>query len=361
MAEPRLFVSMTDFATATELVALKLDGSKTAGFQLDDPDTVVTVSAGRAFALERTKSRVHPLDDDGNQMGTIDLSSAVPAASSQNPHDVVIASGTTPLKAYVPLYDSGHLAVLDMSTGTLAKTIDLTGYADSADTDGGVEPDYAWFDSIRNRLWFTLARIDLGTITAPDYQLACTGKSLLMAIDVSNDSFVDLNGSAPGEGLELLHVAPTSVHYSESDDTLYVLSSGCFQNGASGRSALGVNAIKLSDLSQKEALSVAGDVFYSTLLWNPEVTLVQSFAGFTEEWHQWKSSETALGMLVDFVPGSATSDGQGMVYGVDTVSDGTTTTFQVVGVNPTSGARKVITEDPFTSGLGYTSGSTYRP
>ncbi|MEZ4370430.1 MAG: hypothetical protein R3B07_06375 [Polyangiaceae bacterium] len=360
-SDPRLFVSVTDFATATELVALKLDGSKTASLELSDPDSVVSVSGNRAFALERTSGLVHPLDADGNSTGTIDLSGAVPSASSQNPHDVVIAAGSSPLKAYVPLYDSGHLAVLNLDNDTLVKTIDLTGYTDALDTDGGVEPDYAWFDSTRNRVWFTLARIDLSTIVAPDYQLACTGKSLLMAIDASDDSVVDLNGSAAGDGIELLHVGPTSVHYSAADDTLYILSSGCFGSGATERSALGVNAIKLSDLSQTEALKPTGDAFYSTLLWNPDAALIQSFAGFNEEWHSWRATDSALGALVSFVPGSATTDGNGTLYGVDTVSDGTTTTFEVVSVDASNGTRSVLVQNPFTSALSYTSGSAYRP
>ncbi|MCA9627232.1 MAG: hypothetical protein KC766_06185 [Myxococcales bacterium] len=359
---PRLFVSATDFATATEVVALTLDGTQTARLELDDPDSVVTVSGGRAFALERTAAVVHPLDVDGAATGSsIDLGTAVASASSQNPHDVVVATGTSPLKAYVPLYDAGHVAVLNLDDNTLTKTIDLTGFGDTLDTDGGVEPDYAWFDSSRNRIWFTLARIDLSTIIAPDYQLACTGRSLLMALDVTDDSIVDLNGSDPGVGLELLHVAPTSVHYVESSDTLYVLSSGCFGNGASARSSLGVNAIKLSDLHQTEALAPAGDAFYSTLLWNPDQVLLQSFAGFTEEGHSWNTTDSTLGAQVSFVPDAATTDGQGTLYGVDTVSDGTNTTFEVVRVDAATGARSVIAQNPFTSGLGYTGSSTFRP
>lgn len=361
VSEPRLFVSVTDYATASEIVALRLDGTRTASLELTDPDSVVSVSAGRAFAIERTAAVIHPLDGDGMSTGNIDLSGAVASASSQNPHDVVIAAGTAPLKAYVPLYDAGHLAVLNLDDNTLTKTIDLTSYADTLDTDGGVEPDYAWFDSARNRLWFTLARIDLTTIVAPDYQLACTSKSLLMAIDVTDDSLVDLNGSEAGVGVELLHVAPTSTHYAASTDTLYVLSSGCFSGSAGTRTNLGVNAIKLSDLTQSEALAPTGDAFYATMLWNPEGALIQSFAGFTEEWRTWKPTESALGALVSFVPGSATTDGEGTLYGVDSIFDGSNTTFEVVSVDATSGTRSVIVSNPFTTTLEYTGSSSYRP
>ncbi|MCA9645366.1 MAG: hypothetical protein KC492_31960, partial [Myxococcales bacterium] len=87
----------------------------------------------------------------------------------------------------------------------------------------------------------------------------------------------------------------------------------------------------------------------------------QSFVGFTEEWHSWKPAETTLGALVAFVPGSTTTDGNGTLYGVDSVSDGSTTTFEVVSVDATNGTRSVVTQNPFATSLAYTSGSTYRP
>src|SRR5690606_4291195 len=120
-----------------------------------------------------------------------------------------------------------------LEAGSVTSTIDFSSAQDAADTDGGSEPDYAWFDSARNRVWFTLARIDISTIVAPDYQLACTGSSLLMAIDATSGQLVDLNGAGPGVGFELTNVAPTSIHYAAASDTLYVLSSGCFEDSGS--------------------------------------------------------------------------------------------------------------------------------
>jgi len=335
----------------------------TQRLNLSDSDAVTVVDAGQAFVLERVADKLHILGEDGESLSVIDLSTAVSGAPSQNPHGVVVVPGSAPRSAYVPLYASNHMALVDLEAGSVTNTVDFSGYQDSADTDGGSEPDYAWFDSARNRVWFTLARIDISSIVAPDYQLACTSKGLLMAIDATSGEIVDLNGAAPGAGFELTNVAPTSVHYAVETDTLYLLSSGCFEDKGSGltRRSHGVEAIKLDSMTSSVVLSPPADAFYARLLWTPSGALIQSFVGFTEQWHRWNPTETLLGELVAFMPSSVAHDDQGNIYGLEEDSSGGGTKITLVQVAADTGARSVIAEDPFTSGLPFISGSAYRP
>src|SRR5690606_18544859 len=159
------------------------------------------------------------------------------------------------------------------------------------------------------------------------------------------------------------NVAPTSIHYAAANDTLYVLSSGCFEDSGSAlaRRSHGVEAIQLDSMTSSIRLSPPADAFYGRLLWTPSGALIQSFAGFTEQWNRWNPTETALGELVTFMPSSVTHDGDGNLFGLEVDSSGAAPKITLVQISADTGARSVIAEDPFQSGLPFTSSSAYRP
>ncbi len=354
---PTLIAAITDYNSATEFVSVSLNGDVHPALRVSDGDAISAVSGEHAFVIERNNAVLHQLDAQGAATQTIDLNGSVPDFHYLNPVGIAVAASGT---AYVPLQVASRLAVVNLASGSVTSTIDLSEFQHDDDTDGSAEPDHIWYDAARNRVWLTLGRIDLNTPAAPDYQLMCVGSSsLLLARDLDTDTWVDLNGTADGVALDLGQVNPTAVHYHAATDTLYVLNTGCMESERTGH---GIVSVNLGTLAVTPEVSFTGGEFYAQLAWLPDGALIKRFAGFNTEWVRWAPGTSALGALVDFMPTSAVAGADGQLYGVDALSSGSGDSFQVVRVAPTDGERTLIAADPFTSDdLDYLIGTSYRP
>jgi DNA-binding beta-propeller fold protein YncE len=105
-----------------------------------------------------------------------------------NPHDLVVAA---PDKAYVTLYESPELLIVDPSVGAscagfVRGSIDLGALADA---DGIPEADIAGI--VGGRLFVALQRLDR------DFFLQPTDFSSVAVIDVASDALVDVDPSTP--------------------------------------------------------------------------------------------------------------------------------------------------------------------
>lgn len=106
-----------------------------------------------------------------------------------NPHDIVVVA---PDKAYVTLYETPRLLIVDPSTnercdGFVRGEIDLGAFADA---DGIPEMDQMALRG--DRLYVSLQRLDRPNVFRP------TDASVLAVVDVNTDELVDAEPSSPG-------------------------------------------------------------------------------------------------------------------------------------------------------------------
>lgn len=107
------------------------------------------------------------------------------ASIGLNPSDLLRIDGT---KAYVSLYESNALLVCHPLTGAVARTIDLSAFADA---DGKVEMDQ--MVRVGNRAFVALQKLDRRVVP-----WAVTGTSSLVVIDTDTDTVVDADPDRPG-------------------------------------------------------------------------------------------------------------------------------------------------------------------
>ncbi len=342
-APARLLVAGTDFASATEIATIDLDGDQLIGsVTVNDGDAVPAASGGRGFVLERTNDVVHVLGADGKLAQSIDVGggdAGVPA----NPTGVVAIGD----QAWVTLYGQNAIAVLDLASGDKSSELDLSAFHQASDADGVVDVGTPIHDPASNRVYFTLARIDRTTIAPPDFQLACpTQPSLLLAIDAGTGALVDLNGAASGEAIELALKNPVDVAI--EDGRLLVLSAGCFASGA--RTGHGVEAVDLASGATSVALTPADESFFARmLLVGTNAALINRFdPTFAEYWSLWTTTETTLGADIDGIPAAPSYDGAGYLLGVVVESTDGGASVRVVRHAMNGGAKTTVVENPWT-------------
>jgi hypothetical protein len=310
VATPLLLAAGTDFTATTEVGVVDLNGaSVTEHLTFDDGDAVPAASGGVGFVLERTNDRVHVLGADGKIARTVDVQAA-PTGSA--------VSGR---KAYVLLYATNDIAVVDVDAGTVAKRIDLSRFQASGDSDGAIDMDDIVFDATDNRAYVSVGRIDLNTIQAPNYELACpTWNGLVVGIDTTTDAVVDLNGASDGEAAELSLVSPSGIHLDMAQNRVIVLSSGCMSpgDGGSTRTRQGVEAVNLATGAVTVLLAPDNQDYLNRLvLVGGGQALLNTFDDVgTEHWYDWTLGAAALGAELNDVPSTPSFDGAGGLLGI---------------------------------------------
>jgi DNA-binding beta-propeller fold protein YncE len=122
--------------------------------------------------------------------------------NGMNPHDLAIVA---PNKAYVTLYESTELLIVDPSVGAscagfVRGSIDLSALADD---DGIPEMDTAAV--VEGRLFVTLQRLDRNAFFQP------SDFSSVAVIDIASDTLLDADPSTPGpDGIRLARTNPFS-------------------------------------------------------------------------------------------------------------------------------------------------------
>jgi len=307
---PLLLAAGTDFTATTEVGVVDVGGaSVTEHLTFDDGDAVPAASGGVGFVLERTNDVIHVLGADGKIAHTVDMQAAPTGGA------------VTGRKAYVLLYATNDIAVVDVDAGTVTKHIDLSSFQASGDSDGAIDMDDIVFDAAENRAYVTLGRIDLNTIQAPNFELACpTWNGLVVGIDATTDAVVDLNGASDGEAAELSLVSPSGIHLDSAQNRVVVLSSGCMTpgDGGSTRTRQGVEAVDLATGAVTVLLAPDNQDYLNRLvLVGGGQALLNTFDDLgTEHWYDWTLGAAALGADLTDVPSMPSFDGAGGLLGI---------------------------------------------
>lgn len=175
------FVTATDFETGSfgtvDLQSREVILPAGSSRQIN-ADAIARVDGDRLYVVNRfglTGDSVQARDPQAGYSLLWDCSTG----AGTNPHDIAFAA---PDKAYVTLYDSTELLVIDPSVGPdcngfVRETIDLSPYADS---DGIPEMDA--MQIVGDVLYVTLQRLDRDAFFSPN------GKGMVVAIDTQTDS-----------------------------------------------------------------------------------------------------------------------------------------------------------------------------
>lgn len=342
-AVPRLLVGATDFSTSAEIATVDLDAEEvTSSVGFEDQDAVPAASAGWAFALERTNDVVHVLDASGRIERSLDMRGG--------PID-----GPVGEKAYVLLFNTNRVAVVDLTSAEIRKFIDLGAYLDPADADGAVDMDAAFYDAEHGHVYVTLGRYDRTTYLSPAGLRCPDVPALLVAIDVETDELVDLGGAGADGAVELELVAPASLAFDAERNRLLLLSSGCALNSEGA----GVEAFTLGQSATEVLLrNPDGQPFLNRIIViSRDLALVNGFSDDGEFWSRWDPDEDELGDPLAGVP-MALSYGGGRLYGVVSATlDDETTHFDVVSFDVEDGAGDVVVSDPWKSALPFVAAS----
>jgi hypothetical protein len=315
-----LLVAGTDY-TRTEVVSITLQPAAIGDATVfSDGDTVLTSSGGLGFALERTNDFVN-LMEGGKVKAEFDLHQA--------------GTDTAPLarnKAYVGLYDASLISILNLSSGTVSRVLDMSQFNYSGDADGSADIQAGVYDPHKNIVYFLLQRIDLTSIVPPDYSLPCSAENaLVVGIDSSTDAIVDLNGTADGKAFELSLVNPVTMAISSDGNTLTMLAQGCYDSGTHVKS--GVETLDLTTLSSKIAYAYTGTDYLGDLIVTGTTSALLSDSG----WFPLDLATGALGTAFAGAPDAATFDGTDLI-GISVTGK----VGAVVRYNLTSGVRTTI-------------------
>jgi hypothetical protein len=306
--------------TTSELAAVDLARGCVLGRStLGDTDTVPRASNGRGFVVERTNGALDVISARGGVDRRVDLHGGDGGTQPLNPHDVVFVPSVS--KAYVSLYAASGIAVVDVASGAVTRTIDLSSLLDPSDADGSVDADVGFYDAVTGRVYFALQRTDLTTTYAPPYQLACPPvPSLLVAIDPATDTLVDANGTAAGKAIELGLVAPADVAFDPANRRALLVANGCVKAGDGGTRRVlgGVEAVNLDTGATSVLYAPASQDFLSHIaLLGSGAAVLQAFdATFATLWNRWSPSSSALGAPLSGVPEQAVAEGTDSLVGV---------------------------------------------
>jgi len=318
-AATQLLVQASDYVNSKgEIVSVTIaSGAVGDGAIYEDSDLVATSSAGIGFAIERTNDKLHQLDA-GKISKTFDLKDG----GSNEP-----VTGT---KAYVPFYNQSYIAVLDLGAGKVSRRIDLNEYNAPGDSDHSADISEGVYDPNSKIAYFLLQRIDLNAIKAPTYQLPCANyNALIVAIDTRIDDVVDLNGEAPGKGIQLKLANPNSLSMNKSGDTLYVLGNGCFEAG--NKTKHGVEVVDLSDGSTTVAYQATGNDYLGRMIMTVGAdALIQSLDdSYATHWHKIDIAQGTLGNEIANVPQAPSFDGTDLLGVEVTAKVGKVVRYQI--------------------------------
>ena len=366
---------LSNNASQSELVAFNVVTRQVDG-RLVYPGFIGTtaIGPGAPWLLEQAADVVARLDPaapwEATSSWNVALDDMIDGGDSySDPDAVVVGAGS---KAYVLRYTRNEIAVLDAAApadgGAPLKTIDLSGQL-QAGGDAIVEMSAGVYVPGKQLVYVVLANINRANVANAGFNLLCSDTHpTVVAIDVTTDTLVDLNGSAPGVGLALTGYDPgmgqSSLAYDAESDRLLVLESGCNQlDDAGGVGPLVGREIEELSLFTGEArtlldLNAAG--FPSDLVYiDAHRALVQlDFSGA----YAWDPTTAALGPAVPNAPDSFAWDGVANLVGIRARvdADGGTGT-DVISVRMADGNVTLLGQDPFSLAGGFPSGAQLWP
>jgi hypothetical protein len=271
-------------------------------------DAAPAAGVGRGFLMLRSDSKVLVLDAARPWIAAKTIDVGADAAMGTNPH-AVVDTGT---KAYVALYGTNRLAIIDPAAGTITGQVDLSAFADPRDPDGLVDVFDGVYDAAKHRAYFLLQRTDQWELAvAPDFVNTCLPVSpVVIGIDTATDAVVDLNGAAAGNAIELLGKNPGALVPNLTGGTLMVVEAGCHDPAEAGapadannggaslpRRGRGIEAVDLAAGTSAWLYEHTQPERLDNLVW---VDAAHAFVGiadatFTTHWFAWDPTKTALG------------------------------------------------------------------
>ncbi|GIW39474.1 MAG: hypothetical protein KatS3mg076_0051 [Candidatus Binatia bacterium] len=174
------FVVVTDFQTGS-FATVSLDDfsvTRASPERQVHSDAVVRVAGNRVYVVNRIfADNIQILDPEAGFATVVQCSTG----NGTNPHDILVLDGE---KAYVTLYDTGKLLVVDPEPAPdcsdfVRGEIDLSAFADA---DGNPEPDQMAF--VGGRVFVSIQRLDRNNFFVP------AGAAALLEIDPEKDEVV---------------------------------------------------------------------------------------------------------------------------------------------------------------------------
>lgn len=342
----------SDYADFAEVIAYDIKNKKVLGnLVLSEQDSLISTDQGRGFVLER------PF----NKMGRIlilkqdrpwEIDASIDLGDKVTPYTAVVPSNS---KAYVVMYASNELAVVDLQTKNKTGEIDLSEFVDAADDDGLVEPVDAVFDPSTNRAYILLQRTNLTwkQTTTGQWALLCnTVKPLIVGVDTLNDKLIDLNGDAPGKAVELQGFNPSLLQWNASKNNLIVAHSGCADaQDAPKRLRRGLERIDLDDMSTQwlwtteEQLQPKSIISISDKLAAVQLTNDK----WESTWHKLDIATKTVDLAPWSIPVASVYDGSEALIGLGYV-EGDNANLAIVRYDLTTQKTTVLTEKAFSKG-----------
>ncbi len=221
------------------------------------------------------------------------------------------------------------------------------------------------YDASTKRAYFVLARTPLEKGADPDRASHCLPAGpILVALDTTNDQFVDLNGDAGGVALSLLGENPTAFVPDLANRRLFLVDAGCYvaPDGGTGeagadaqasyeRRGRGIEEVSLESLTSKWRYQHMSPQRLSGLVWVDDahayVSLDDGPPAFTTRWYALNTDPMTLGGEVKDFPLYAPRRVGSHVLGIATVNLDGSTSNALVEFDPASGEATTLVGDIF--------------
>jgi hypothetical protein len=190
--DPRIAVVTTD-GTQGNCDAIDIDPPWAVLQNLESlgPHSRVRFFFNRLYAVSPANDEILVIDPE-----LFDMITTLEFDSGASPEDILVIS---PNRAFVTLYNSTDLAIVDPRDGTSCGAVDLSGFADH---DG--LPEMSMMASDGDRLFIQIQRLDRsgsGNLVPPSY---------LAVLDLESETLIDVDPDQSGvQGIELLGTNPS--------------------------------------------------------------------------------------------------------------------------------------------------------
>ncbi len=133
--------------------------------------------------------------------------------ASGNPHDMIFVNST---KAYMPMYETDKLWIINPQDGSKTGGIDLSAY-----NDGDGIPEMHTGAIVDGKLFLILQRLDRDSNWDP------ANPAYIIVIDTAKDLEMDTTGGAGGlKGIALAGRNPNAIQYLPENNTIYLACTG---------------------------------------------------------------------------------------------------------------------------------------
>jgi hypothetical protein len=246
-----LFVVTSNGINAGSCASLELSPPWPSSVNLEPTSVRPSVRHFAGFHYVTNGAPVHDLQIIDPE--TFETVRRIPFAGAPNPRDVLVLEDET---AYVSFFDSADLLRVDLATGAIVATIDLSLFSDP---DGRPEMSHMIRDG--NHAFVQLQKIDFSKVIGPQES------GLLAVVDINTNKLIDVDPAEPGtQAIELAWSIPEFSMQIEGR-LLYLSERGGFHDQSGGIEAVNLDTLEPMGLvyTEKEmgAAQMGGFLFVS--------------------------------------------------------------------------------------------------